>query len=269
MLKYDLHTHTVFSDGTFSIQQLFDLAKLSGLSGLSITDHDTVEAYFHMPKTDLEIGVGVEFSCFHQDESVHVLGYDIIIDHPAITSLCARHKHRRLGRNLEILKNLKKLGIEISESELYDRFDKRTVGRPHIAQILVERGVCSSIEHAFRELLGEGKRAYAQGDRVMVEETIDIIRQAGGKAFLAHPHVIRKNKLLKALKQLPFDGVEVFYAKYPRSEILSYENLAHEKKWLISGGSDFHGELKSFNSLGSSWVDKEHFDKIFSRPFKT
>lgn len=266
MNKYDLHTHTTFSDGSMTPEQLFELAKLTGLKGLSITDHDTCEAYFNLPATDLVIGIGAEFSCFYEDESVHILGYDFILDHKDINDLCLRHKNRRLERNLAILKNLKSIGIEISEDDLYERFDKRTVGRPHIAQLLIEKGVCTSIDHAFRELLGEGKRAYAQGPRISCEETISIIKKAEGKAFIAHPHVIRKNKLLKALKKMPFDGIEVFYAKYPKSHVVGYQNLAAEKNWLISGGSDFHGDFKTFNSLGSSWVDDDHFHKIFSRP---
>lgn len=266
MDRYDLHTHTCYSDGSHTPKQLIEAAKVLGLSGLSITDHDTVEAYYHLPETDMKIGIGVEFSAFLNDDSVHVLGYDFILDHPEITALCDRHQTRRYDRNLAILKNLQKIGINIPEDELYQRFQERSVGRPHIAQLLVERGICNSIEHAFRELLGEGKKAYAQGDRVSVEETIDVIKKADGKAFLAHPHVIQKNKILKELKKFPFDGVEVFYAKYPKSAVLGFENLATTQNWLMSGGSDFHGDFKTFNALGSSWVDKERFDMIFKRP---
>jgi predicted metal-dependent phosphoesterase TrpH len=269
MKRFDLHTHTTFSDGSCTPQKLFEAAKLIGLNGLSITDHDTVEAYYHLPKTDLTIGIGVEFSCFHHKESVHILGYDFIIDHPAITVLCERHKNRRLDRNLAILKNLQKLGILITEDELYSKFQDRSVGRPHIAQLLVDKGACHSIEQAFKEYLAEGKKAYAQGEMISVVETIDIIRQAEGKAFIAHPHVIRKQNIIRALKEMAFDGIEVFYARYTKNEVLRWLNLAQEKKWLKSGGSDFHGDFKTFNQLGSSWVDEEAFDLIFQRPLKT
>lgn len=266
MKKFDLHTHTIFSDGSYSPEQLIDSAKKIGLSGLSITDHDTVDAYYHLPKTDLIIGIGVEFSAFYNDDSVHVLGYDFDIEHQAIKQMCLRHKNRRFARNLAILNNLKKLGIEIEEHDLYGRFDDRTVGRPHIAQILVEKGRCQSIEQAFKELLAEGKKAFAPGEKISVQETIEVIQLAGGKAFLAHPHLIKKNQLVRDLKKLPFDGVEVFYARYPKSDVVPWQNLATEKKWLVSGGSDFHGDFKTFNQLGSSWVDEELFHAIFQNP---
>lgn len=266
MQKFDLHTHTTFSDGSATPQELFDAAKQIGLSGLSITDHDTVDAYFNLPKTDLIIGIGAEFSAFLNDESVHILGYDFILDHPSITEFCQKHKSRRFHRNLAILQNLKKLGIHISETDLYSRFDDRTVGRPHIAQLLIEKGICQSMEQAFKEYLAEGKKAFASGEKFSVQETIDVIHKAEGKAFIAHPHFIKKNHVIRELKKLPFDGIEVFYARYPKSDTVAWETLAKEKNWLISGGSDFHGSFKSFNILGSSWVDEEHFNKIFQRP---
>ena len=268
MKKFDLHTHTTFSDGSSTPQGLFEAAKVVGLSGLSITDHDTVDAYFHLPTTDLILGIGVEFSAFLNQESVHVLGYDFILDHKEIVNLCLRHKNRRFERNLAILKNLEKLGVKISETELYSRFDHRTVGRPHIAQLMIEKGACNTIDHAFREFLAEGKKAFAPGEMISVQETIDVIHKAEGKAFIAHPHLIKKHRIIQELKKLPFDGLEVFYARYPKSEVVSWQNLAREKNWLSSGGSDFHGDFKLFNQLGSSWVDEELFSKIFQRPIK-
>jgi predicted metal-dependent phosphoesterase TrpH len=266
MKKFDLHTHTSFSDGSDTPQELFLKAQEVGLSGLSITDHDTVEAYYKLPKTDLKIGVGIEYSSFLNEESVHVLGYDFILDHTAIKRLCDKHIERRLKRNLEIIKNLKKLGLVIEESELYQRFDDRSVGRPHIAKLMVESGFTHSLETAFRDYLGEGKKAYAKGDTISVQETVDVIHEAKGKAFIAHPHIIKKQKIIQALKNINFDGLEVYYARYPRSDVAKWFDLAKTKKWLISGGSDYHGDMKIFNHLGSSWVDEELFDKIFEKP---
>lgn len=266
MKKFDLHTHTTFSDGSYTPQKLFEAAKECGLCGLSMTDHDTVEAYFDMPKTDLMIGVGVEFSAFLHEDSVHILGYDFILDHQAIKDFCLRHKNRRFHRNLAIIKKLQNLGFKISESELYNRFNDRTVGRPHIAQLLIEAGVCKSMEQAFKDYLAEGKKGFASGEKFSVQETIDVIQKAEGKAFIAHPHLIKKRHVIRELQKMPFDGLEVFYAKYTKKDTLNWEKLAHEKKWLISGGSDFHGEFKTFNQLGSSWVDEDVFNSIFKRP---
>jgi predicted metal-dependent phosphoesterase TrpH len=266
MKKFDLHTHTTCSDGSYTPEKLFEAAKNCGLSGVSITDHDTVDAYFHMPKTDLRIGVGVEFSAFLNEDSVHILGYDFIFDHHVIKDFCLKHKNRRFHRNLAIIKKLQNLGFNITESDLYTRFDDRTVGRPHIAQLLIEAGICKSMEHAFKDYLAEGKKAFASGEKFSVQETIEVIKKADGKAFIAHPQLIKKRHVLRELQKMPFDGIEVFYAKYPKKDTVTWEKLAHEKKWLMSGGSDFHGELKTFNQLGSSWVNEELFNLIFKRP---
>ncbi len=264
--RYDLHTHTLYSDGSLSPAALCEEALKIGLSGLSITDHDSIEAYRHLPKSSLKIGVGVEFSCMHKGESVHVLGYDFNLQSPHIEALCLKHKQRRYNRNRAILANLEKWGIRISESELYKDSMEHTIGRPHIAEILVSRGICSTMESAFNHYLAEGKKAYAPGDPISVEETIDVIHQASGKVFIAHPHLIKKNRLIKDLLSLPFDGLEGYYARFSALENDQWVKKGLELGWLISGGSDFHGELKTFNRLGSAWVNEELFQKIFAHP---
>lgn len=158
MKRFDLHTHTHFSDGTLSPKELLQAAEEHGLSGLSITDHDTVDAYHNLPSTSFKIGIGVEFSCFWKEESVHILGYDFDFEHQSIKTLCQRHLDRRRNRNLAILKNLDMLGCKIQEDELYSRFTGRTIGRPHIAQIMVDRGFVSSVEEAFKNYLADGKK---------------------------------------------------------------------------------------------------------------
>jgi hypothetical protein len=268
MKKFDLHTHTTFSDGTFSPKELIESAKEKELSGLSITDHDTIDAYYHLPKIDFLIGIGAEFSCFFKDESIHILGYDFHLDHPSIKALIQKHILRRKKRNLQILKNLKSFGIDISEEELYTTFTDRTVGRPHIAMLMIQKGHVVDMDRAFREYLAEGKKAYAQGEMISCEETIDAIHDAEGKAFIAHPHLIKRPKIFKALLNLKFDGIEAYYAKFPQSDVDRFLAICKEKKLLFSGGSDFHGQNKVFNQLGSSFVYEEIFHQIFSRPIK-
>lgn len=266
MFRADLHCHTTFSDGTMTPQELLCLAKDIGLSGISITDHDTVEAYSQAPaiakQLGLYLGSGVEFSCVFQKMSIHVLGYDFDLESPAIANLCAKHQLRRTQRNKTMLENLSRLGMPILEEELLS-MGERSVGRPHIAQLMIKKGYVSSIKDAFNRYIGDGKPCYDAGVGISVEETIETIHQARGKAFIAHPHLLEHAHKIKELLKCPFDGIECHYAKFPPEQEKRWIQIAKEKNWLISGGSDFHGSVKDYIQLGSSWVDEETFHRVF------
>ena len=127
---------------------------------------------------------------------------------------------------------------------------------------MLEKGAVSSIQEAFDRFIGEGKPCFEPGESVTPEETIQIIQNAGGKAFIAHPHLVRKGSVLNALLSMPFDGIECYYGRFHN----------HEKRWLtvaerngllVSGGSDFHGTVKPHTELGCSWVPEEEVMKIF------
>lgn len=268
MFRADLHCHSTFSDGTLTPIELLDLAKKQELSGLSITDHDTFDAYAVAVPAAKErgilLGTGIEFSCTHKAMSVHILGYDYLLDHAEIREFCQKHKKRRVERNRQILANLAKIGFLIREEEL-DKFGEKekTVGRPHIAQLMVEKGYVPSIKDAFQSFLGEGKKCYAPGESFSVTDTIALIHRAKGKAFLAHPHMLEGAKRIRDLLSLPFDGIECHYAKFPPEKEKKWLDLAKEKKLLISGGSDYHGAMKDYITLGCSWVNEETFHRIF------
>ncbi|MBI3236223.1 MAG: PHP domain-containing protein [Chlamydiales bacterium] len=267
MFRADLHAHTTCSDGTFTPEELVSHAKEIGLSALCITDHDSIDAYpTAIPqarKEGLILVAGVEFSSVFQEMSVHILGYDILLDHPSILSLCKRHKLRRENRNRMILKKLASCGFSISEEEL--SACGSNLGRPHIAQLMVQKGYVPTFKHAFQNYLAEGKRCYASGEMIPAEETIETIHQAQGKAFLAHPHLMIHRRKIRSLLNLPFDGIECYYAKFPADKEKKWLRIAQERSLLASGGSDFHGACKEHIPLGCSWVEKEVFDQIFTR----
>lgn len=269
MFRADLHCHTTFSDGTMTPGELLLHAKEIGLSGISITDHDTIEAYVQAVaiarELGLALGAGVEFSCIFRAMSVHVLAYDFDLKSPAILKLCARHQQRRTLRNKAILEKLSRIGMPIFEEELM-RMGEKTVGRPHIAQLMVQKKYVASIKDAFNRFIGDGKPCFDAGEGVSVEETIDIIHQGGGKAFVAHPHHLEHASRIKELLKLPFDGIECHYAKFPPEQEKRWIQAAKERGWLMSGGSDFHGTVKDYIQLGCSWVDQETFNKIFQHP---
>jgi 3',5'-nucleoside bisphosphate phosphatase len=267
--RADLHCHTTCSDGSFTPVQLVDLAKQIGLSGVSITDHDTIEAYQTAIKaakaSGIVLGTGVEFSCEYRGCLVHVLGYDFRLDNDAVEQLCRRHQIRRTERNGAMLSKLAELGMYIPKEELAAQGEK-TIGRPHIAKLMVEKGFVQTIKEAFQLYLGEGKAAYVQGEPFSIQETIEVLHTAKGKAFLAHPLLIQPSSIVKELLKMNFDGLEGHYSRFTKEQMAKWVQAAHERGWLISGGSDFHGQMKPDIPLGCSWVDNESFYKIFEHP---
>lgn len=265
--RYDLHCHTIYSDGTSTPDELFTLALEKGLKGLSITDHDTVAAYKEALPRAKERGLmllpGIECSAIHRGEPVHVLGYAFVLDSPVIASFSKMHSVRREERNRKILSKLRKLGIAITEEELRG-VGSGTLGRPHIALLLMQKGVVDSIKEAFGKYLGEGKAAYDPGERITVEETIDTIKKAGGKAILAHPQLIGKGRIERDMLTMPFDGLEGYYARLFPDQEEKWIKSAEKLGWIVTGGSDYHGTVKPQNPLGSSWTCQETFDLLYT-----
>lgn len=259
--RADLHCHSTASDGTYSPEDLVKLAVDIGLNALSITDHDTIDAYSKAAPLAKQLNMpllsGIEFSTMLLGKSVHLLGYGFQINHPAIAKLCEKHKLRRKARNVAIVENLKNLGLPIDLP-----VGESSIGRPHIAQGMVEKGYVATVQEAFKKYLGEGKPAYAKGEGVAVQETIDALHAASGLAVIAHPHLIDEPYLIKNLLDFNFDGIECFYAKFSPEQNKRWLEIAAKKNWLITGGSDFHGSIKPTIPLGASWVDQNNWERI-------
>lgn len=263
--RADMHTHSSCSDGSLTPKELVLFAKEKGLKGLSITDHDTIDAYQEAYPVAKECGIslvhGVEFSCAHRGVSVHLLGYAFSLTHPALLSLSEAHIERRRLRNTAVLERLKEAGMPLEEGEIVG---SHRPGRPHIAQAMVKRGYVDSVEQAFHRYLGDGKPCYVQGKSFSVEESIEVIREAGGFAVIAHPHLMKDRRVLLDLLKMDVDGIECYYARFPPAKNAPWVKIATKKKWLMTGGSDFHGPIKQQNMLGSSWVSQETFNLLLN-----
>lgn len=270
MFRADLHCHSTCSDGTLTPTQLVNRAHQMGLQGLSITDHDSIDAYplalEEAKKVGLEVIPGVEFSTDINQFNVHILAYGFQIDAPPLKKLCEWHKNRRIQRNTQILEKLRIHGMPITEEELMQEgVSSSVIGRPHIALALVRKGYVENMREAFKKFIGEGKSCYAKGESYSTEETVKIIHASGGLAVIAHPHLIHNNKVLKNLLKLPFDGIECYYARYPAEAHERWLKIAQEKGWLITGGSDFHGANSPGLELGCSWTPEASFHHILHK----
>lgn len=273
LFRADLHCHSTHSDGTLSPIQLLDIAKENALQGLSITDHDTVDAYpsafAEASKRGIDLITGVEFSTTCKEKSIHILGYAFDHTHSAIQGLCERHRQRRTHRLKRMIERLNAHGVEVSEEEVYANAGVSSVGRPHIAMVMMEKGYVDSVKEAFHRYLAEGKPCYEPGEPFSTEEALDVIHQAQGKTVLAHPHLIKNSALVKHLLTLDFDGIECYYALFPPQKEQQWLDEARKRKLFPTGGSDFHGTPKPHLYLGCSWTPeesfsmlKEHFDRV-------
>lgn len=260
--RADLHCHSTCSDGSCTPQELIDLAIEKGLSGLSITDHDTVDAYSAISDNrGLKLLTGVEFSTVLNGKSVHILGYGIDVSSQKLLDFCAKHQERRRTRNRGILSLLEKQGMVISEEELF-AIAGHTVGRPHIAELLVSKGYVDSHQKAFQKYIGDGKSCYIQGDHFSIEETLDIIHGAGGISVLAHPHLYHGKRFVKTVLEKGIRGLECDYACFPKAQNAPWHRLAEELSLLKTAGSDFHGKKKPGIPLGASCVDEKTFSTL-------
>lgn len=262
--RADLHCHSVCSDGSDTPLELLRLAKEAGLNGLSITDHDTVDAYTEevferAAKLGVELLPGVEISSEVDDVSVHVLGYGFDVGDRGLRAFLGLMRERRGVRNREILKKLETRGMPITEEELNAFATERTVGRPHIAQVMVLKGYVATPRDAFEGYLKEGACCYASGIKYHPKEVIEEIHKAKGKAVLAHPHFLKQGELVKRLLALRFDGIECHYGRLDKSLEKPWVKVAKERNLIATGGSDYHGKLKPQIPLGCSWVGEEIF----------
>jgi hypothetical protein len=259
MSRIDLHTHTTFSDGSFSPTELVDLAIQQGLDILAITDHDTTEglpeALEATKSLSLELIPGIELSAQFQNREMHILGYFINPTDSRFQARLEGHRSTRIGRIHHILDRLQSLGMDISLEEVELASGTGTIGRPHIAQVLIAKGYIKTMKDAFEQFLGSRGKAYVQRIVPEAHEIIEWITDAGGIPILAHPYWESFNKedsatACQTLVEQGLQGLEVFYGTFSARHISFNLGLARRFGLLMTGGSDFHGTLKPDIALG-------------------
>ena len=282
-MRIDLHIHSTASDGTLSPLEILTLAQDLNIAAISITDHDTLDGSkdvlsFGIPPS-VKFLTGVEISSepppsFSCAGSFHILGYAVDVDNPELNHTLSMLRDSRKRRNPQILELLSHLGIEITLEEVRNLAGDSQLGRPHITQFMVEKGYVPSIDAAFDEYLGNGKPAYVDRFRFECEKTIKAILNAGGIPVLAHPLLlgIKKDDILKdliaALTEMGLRGIEVYYPEHTKNLIAYYSRLASHFNLLITGGTDFHGDIKPEIKMGVGkgdfLVPYELYEKLIS-----
>lgn len=264
----DMHTHSTASDGKYSPSKLVDYAVKKGLSGIAITDHDTIngihEAIQRSNKyKNFTVIPGIELSCEYNNEEVHILGYMLNYKINSLQNTLKELKNERNDRAIKIINKLKELGYTMSYSELLEITGKGIIGRPHIAQVLVEKKYVKTQEEAFEFFLEKGALAYIPRKKLTPTDAIDIIKKANGFAVVAHPGLLKHTKTLYHLIKIGIDGIEVYHSDHTKYQSLRYLEIARKYNLLITGGSDFHSPPnndKYHGDLGSIKVPLENIN---------
>lgn len=264
-MTIDLHVHSTASDGTLSPAEILERATRLNLRALAITDHDTLDgaaaALKHGIPHQLEFLTGVEISTspppnFPCEGSLHLLGYGFRLDDTALSQALDKLKAARRNRNPQIIAKLNRLGINISLPALEAQIGEAQLGRPHIASWLVNAGFAATFDEAFDRYLGAGKPAYVDKYRIACLEAIQLVRNAGGVAVLAHPGLIQPagdwslEDLLAYLHTHGLKGLEAYYPEHSDAQTAACLGWATRCGLLITGGTDFHGALTPALEIG-------------------
>ena len=280
----DLHIHTTASDGTLTPQEVISQATELRLKAIAITDHDTLAG----SKSALEAGIppsldfltGVEISAapppfYSGSGSFHLLGYSIRLDDPELNHALSELQQARKNRNPAIIDRLNDEGISIALEEVRREAGKGQLGRPHIGQVLVKKGVVKSMNEAFDRYLGTNGSAYVDKFRIECRQAIRLILDAGGIPVLAHPGLLncksddQFDKLIAGLKEMGIQGVEVLYSEHTPEQTRLFTDLARHHNLIMTGGTDFHGAIQPEIALGTGkgnlFVPYEIFEKLTRR----
>ncbi|MFW6105983.1 MAG: PHP domain-containing protein [Desulfovermiculus sp.] len=259
MSEIDLHTHSTASDGSLSPRELVYAGAKAGLRALALTDHDTVSGLDMALRTgkerNLEVIPGCELSVHCARGFMHILGLWVPLRASRLHAMLDWMQEKRRQRNQKMLSSLRSLGIAIEENEVKAEAKGESVGRPHLAQVLVRKGVVTSLEEAFTHFLGSTGQAYVPKVKLSPGQAISALKQDQATVILAHPYSLdleakELGSELCRLKDLGLDGLEVYYPEHTPEQTSLFFCLAREQNLLISGGSDFHGQVKPDIELG-------------------
>jgi predicted metal-dependent phosphoesterase TrpH len=251
----DLHLHTIFSDGTYTPEELIAQVSKLGISAIAVVDHDTidgVEPTMEIAKLkDIEVLSGIELTAEYDGLEIHILGYCIDYNREDLKGKLDSLKKNRIERAYKIIDKLRNLGIKLNAQDVFDIAKQGTVGRLHIARALVKGGFVGSIFEAFHKYIGDKCPAYVCGFKFSPYEVIRLIKDVGGIPVLAHPYSLNRDDLIPQFIGYGLMGLEVYYPEHTQAMVNFYLNLTQKFNLLVTGGSDCHGEAKSEAKIGS------------------
>ena len=270
----DLHTHTINSDGTYTVEEIIKKASEKGLKIIAITDHDTVDGLLdteelkeYENKYDIKIIKGIEMSCNLNGKDVHILGYFLNLEDKNFLKELERITEIRNERNEKIIKKLKDLNIPVTMEELKTIVKGNVISKAHFAEIMLQKGYVNCKSDAFKNYLGKSGVAFVEKRDYKPTDAVDILVRNGAFVSLAHPKLITENtdeveKLIIELIKHGLKGLEVNYYSFSEKDKAFYKKLAEKYNLIITGGSDFHGGNRVQVSLGDTGLTLPEYDNM-------
>ena len=261
----DLHIHSTFSDGSKAPEDIVVECKRLGLKAIALTDHDNMAgapAFLDACREEGITGIpGVEISAaldedLGNDSTLHILGYGLDSQNSQVRELLGRVLDGRAWRNDQIMIKLDDLGVGLDWDEVEACAEEDVIGRPHIAKAMVDRDYVSTAQEAFDRYLAKGAPAYVDRYRLFPEEAIQMIADAGGLTFFAHPFTWisdekRLERELAFFKEKGLAGIEAWHSDHTEEQVVGLLRIAKRLDLMISGGSDYHGGIKPLIKLGT------------------
>ncbi|MBC7475748.1 MAG: PHP domain-containing protein [Candidatus Sericytochromatia bacterium] len=267
-MLFDFHTHTIFSDGVLTPDQLISLANDRNIDVISVTDHDTISNFQEVKqacnKYELELIKGTELTASLENKDIHILCYFEKEDnYLELSDHEATYKQKRIERLYKICDNLKLEGVIIEPENILKK-SSHIIARPQIAAEIVEKGYASSVANAFDKYLYDGAKSYEPASIISAEDLIIKVRLMGGLPVLAHPaeRFINREDLIKNLVTAGLQGIEVHHPSHDLVKRNHYTNLCRRYNLVVTGGSDYHGIVGKEDNLGKTIIAQAEYDRL-------
>lgn len=271
----DLHIHSNASDGILSPSEIVKIAKKTGLSAISITDHDSInglkEAITESKKNELNFIPGIELSSESEEWDLHILGY--FVDHHSrqLKEFLKDLQNKRELRAKKIVNRLKKAGIKIEYEQVAKQSHGESIGRPHLARTLVKLGYANSVQEAFRLFLRREKPYYVKKYVISPEKVIRVLINAKAVPVLAHPFSDNNIRFIQPLVKIGLMGIEVYHPSHSNFMINELIKIADSYGLIKTGGTDFHGNYSIVNpeikikNIGDITVTDDVVEKLYKK----
>ena len=263
--RVDLHLHTTFSDGTYTPTEIVDLARRSGLSAIAVTDHDTLDGIAPTKEAAghaLEVVPGVEITTEFRGKELHLLAYFVDPENQALSIALDHLRAKRTGRFQAMVERLADLGVHLEETDIARLGTATTLGRRHLAEMLVKARKVATVREAFQRYLHDNGRAAVPKTRLAVDKAIALVRGASGVASWAHPTYDCNNESLHELKEMGLGAIEVEYPAFRPNRTKELRRLAEELGLAITGGSDCHGPGELHRAVGASSITHQELMQL-------
>ncbi len=266
-MKYaDLHIHTFYSDSTLSPEEVVAYASERELSAIAICDHDSVEGIESSGKAASQAGIevipGVEMTVEKADAEIHLLGYFVDWKAPWFRKRLKELRDARVERIRRMVGKLAEHGIDVDADDVIKLGGKGSVGRLHLAQVMLRTGKVAGFKEIFEKYIGFLKPCYVSSARFSPQEAIEIILKTGGVPVLAHPATMGKDDYIPELIGYGLKGIEVYHTDHKPAMVKHYENIAKENGLVMTGGSDCHGTGKGKVLIGTVKVPYEIVERL-------